>query len=186
VLGFFSAIELAHLKLSRFTPANRSLDLAEEDDLALRMLRLGAHWWPNGRLYERHKTAIDQRIPYDFHFPPNVQVGYPSSGGMWVLKFLADSDAWYDEDEYNDYRKPSLPKKPYEWEASMSFVLTMDERCDVLKGFGARFYQSEDCEDVPRTLEEGVKMGRRYEELLKKMEDDDYRRDWLEPPETEL
>ena len=60
VLGFFSAVELAYLKLPRFKPANRSLDLAEEDDLALRMLRLGAHWWPNGSLYEQHKRAIGQ------------------------------------------------------------------------------------------------------------------------------
>jgi hypothetical protein len=86
---------------------------------------------------------------------------------MWVLKFLADSDAWYDEDA-DIYRKPSLQKKPLAWESSMSYVLTMDERREVLKSFGASFYRSEDCEDVPRTLEEGVKKGRRYKELLKK------------------
>ena len=44
VLGYFSAVELAHLNLSRTKPATRSSDPAEEDDLALRMLRLGAHW----------------------------------------------------------------------------------------------------------------------------------------------
>ena len=35
VLGFFSAVELAYLKLPRFKPANCSLDLAEKDHLTL-------------------------------------------------------------------------------------------------------------------------------------------------------
>src|SRR5271156_4435185 len=46
-LGYFSAVELFYLNLSRAKPANRSSDPTEEDDLALRMLRLGAHWWPS-------------------------------------------------------------------------------------------------------------------------------------------
>ena len=54
VLGYFSAVELVYLNLSRTKPANRSSDPAEEDDLALRMLRLGAHWWPSWDLYTLH------------------------------------------------------------------------------------------------------------------------------------
>jgi hypothetical protein len=56
VLGYFSAVELAHLNLSRTKPINRSSDPAEEDDLALRMLRLGAHWWLSWDLYTLHQT----------------------------------------------------------------------------------------------------------------------------------
>jgi hypothetical protein len=51
----------------------------------------------------------------------------------------------------------------------------MDERCEVLKDFGATFYEKvEDCEDIAKTLQEGIQKGKRYEELLKKMEDIKY------------
>jgi hypothetical protein len=80
IFGYFSAVELVHLNLSRTKPANRSPDPAEEDDLALRMLRLGAYWWPSWDLYAIHREQTIEGIPYDFHFPPNVNVGYPSSG----------------------------------------------------------------------------------------------------------
>ena len=49
---------------------------------------------------------------------------------------------------------------------------TMDERCAVLERFGAKFYANvEDCPDIPKSLEEGIGIGRKYESLLKKMED---------------
>lgn len=177
VLGYFSAIELAHLNLSRTIPANRSSDPAEEDNLALGMLRLGAHWWPSWELYARHREQIMEGIPYDFHFPPIVNVGYPSSGkGVWVVKFSVDQQTWDDEDG----RKPYLSRKPDDWDGKMRMALTMDERCEVLKGFGATFYETvEDCEDIPKTLLEGIRKGRQYEELLKKMEDMNYVDRWL-------
>ena len=53
VLDYFSAVELAHLNLSRTKPASRSSDPVE-DDLALRMLCLDAHWWPSWDLYTLH------------------------------------------------------------------------------------------------------------------------------------
>ncbi|KAI9870061.1 MAG: hypothetical protein M1830_004733 [Pleopsidium flavum] len=177
VLGYFSAVELAHLNLSRTKPANRSSHPAEEDDLALRMLRLGAHWWPSWDLYALHQERIIEGIPYDFHFPPNVNVGYPSSGkGVWVFKFSADKQTWDEEDE----RKPYLERKPDDWDGKINMALTMDERCEVLKDFGATFYENvEDCKDIAKTLQEGIQEGKRYEELLKKMEDMKYVDKWL-------
>jgi hypothetical protein len=53
VLSYFSAVELAHLNLSRTKPTSRSSDPVE-DDLALRMLCLDAHWWPSWDLYTLH------------------------------------------------------------------------------------------------------------------------------------
>jgi predicted metal-binding protein len=48
----------------------------------------------------------------------------------------------------------------------------MDERCAVLERFGATFYANiEDCPDILKSLKEGIKIGRKYESLLKKMED---------------
>jgi hypothetical protein len=89
VLGFFSFIEMVQLQLSCFEPGKRSSNTAEEDELALRLLRLGAHWWANPNRYAYHKEQIDNRTPYDFHFPPTIKVGYPSTGGgVLVFKYL--------------------------------------------------------------------------------------------------
>ena len=50
-----------------------------------------------------------------------------------------------------------------------------------MKDFGATFYEKvEDCEDIAKTLEEGIRKGKRYEELLKKMGDMKYVDRWLE------
>ena len=50
-------------------------------------------------------------------------------------------------------------------------VFTMDERCAALKAFGATFCRNiEECPDIPSSLGEGIKAGRHYEEMLKKME----------------
>ena len=87
VLSSFTPIELEYLNLSRTASANRSASLAEEDVLALGMLRLGAHWWPSRELYARHQEKILDGIPYDFHFPPEVRVAYASSGnGVWGIQ----------------------------------------------------------------------------------------------------
>jgi hypothetical protein len=105
VLGFFSAVEMVHLQLLRSEPAKRSSDTAEEDELSLRMLRLGAHWWPNPNRYAYHKEQIDDRTPYDFHFPPTITVGYSSTdGGVWVVKYITDSDCIN--------ASPSLQRRP--------------------------------------------------------------------------
>ena len=77
--------------------------------------------------------------------------------------------------------KPSLEGMPDDCSARINMTVTADERCEVLKSFGARFYDTvEECEDIPKTLEEGRLKGKRYELLLRKMEDDDYLSRWLE------
>jgi hypothetical protein len=107
--SLYSIQDALFLYLVFLISANRSSDPAEEDDLALRILRLDAHWWPSWDLYAVHQRRIVGGIPYDFHFPPNVNVGYPSSGkGMWVFKFSADERTWDEEDE----RKPYLEVEP--------------------------------------------------------------------------
>ena len=46
-----------------------SYDAKEENILALRMLQLGAHWWPSQQLYDRHRR---EDVPYGHHFPPDI------------------------------------------------------------------------------------------------------------------
>jgi hypothetical protein len=178
VLGYFSAVEMVHLHLPRFEPSRRSSNTDEEDELALRMLRLGAHWWPNPKRYKYHKEKMKDRFPYDYHFPPSIAVGYPSSQqGVWVLKFLDPDDNWTHEMN----REPSVPKCPDGWEQKLSYVLTMNERCDALRDFGAEFYERiEDCEDIDLTLEGAVERGKGYDVLLRKMEDEEYVEKWID------
>jgi hypothetical protein len=111
-------------------------------------------------------------MPYDFHFLPEITVGYPSSGGMWAFKFLADSGSWH-RPGFDEWW-PSLRQRPENWNAKMNYVLTMDERCEDLKDFGVIFYEK-DCDDVATTLEEAAEKGRHYEMLLKTMDDFEYR-----------
>lgn len=63
----------------------------------------------------------------------------------------------------------------------------MDERCEVLKSFGAKFYQrTEDCPDIASTLQDAIESGERHEKLLQKMEDMRYLDKWLEGIEGDI
>ncbi|KAJ8127490.1 hypothetical protein O1611_g6147 [Lasiodiplodia mahajangana] len=135
VIGRF--IALKQLGLSNIKPAPRSHDETEEDGLALGMMRQGAHWWPSWQVYVRHCDRLDAQMPYGFHFPPRVYVGYPSSGdGVWVSKFSEDRVGYAE----NDSAKPYLERIPEDLDAHLNMALNADERCEVLKLFGAKFY----------------------------------------------
>ena len=115
-------------------------------------------------------------IPYDYHFPPRLHMGYSSGGGVWVLKYSQDIQTWDEEDT----RKPYLTQKPDDFEGKIHMALTMDEHCDVLREFGAIFYaKAEECEDIPASLEEGIRRGEAYRELLGRMDDPHYVDRWL-------
>jgi hypothetical protein len=46
-----------------------------------------------------------------------------------------------------------LERKSDDWEGKTKMALTIDERCGILKDFGATFYEKvEDCEDIVKTL----------------------------------
>ncbi|KAK8128644.1 hypothetical protein PG984_009752 [Apiospora sp. TS-2023a] len=182
VYGFFTAVQLKQLGLSNIEEANRSNDSDEEDRLSVAMLQQGAHWWPSWGLYLRHSREITD-IPYAFHFPPSIHVAYPSSGnGVWVLKGSLDRD-WEGQD---DFIRPLLPRVPEGLGPRRNLALTADEECEALKHFGATFYESSDeCEDIPKTLNEGIERGKRYEAMLKRMEDPHYVDAWLEQGSTE-
>jgi hypothetical protein len=161
VLGYLTGAELAWLGLSRLEETQRSSSPDEEDAFAFQMLRLGARWWPSWKFYSKHSQKMAE-IPYGYHFPLSIHVGYPSKGGVWVLKTANDGVRLPDDAE----------ERPEDW-AKAVMACTMDERCAVLERLGAIFYANvEECPDVPKSLEEGTEIGRRYECLLKNMEDD--------------
>ncbi|EFY85112.1 hypothetical protein J3459_015869 [Metarhizium acridum] len=64
-------IEMQRLNLPRTHDASRS---GNEDDMPVRLLQLGARWWPDWGTYARHKTAMDDDVEYRHHFPPRLEV----------------------------------------------------------------------------------------------------------------
>ncbi|KAI4613511.1 uncharacterized protein J4E87_009812 [Alternaria ethzedia] len=171
--------ELEHLELSRkMSDPGPFSDQEQEDAFALRMLHLGARWWPSLKFYERHtRDGIypygSISYPYGHHFPSDLHVAYtPNGSGLWVLAVWAEnSQSWLEE--YDP------PRKPEDW-VDLAYCRTMEERCKILEEFGATFYEDvEQCDKLPWNLDEGVREGKKYEGLLRKMEDDKYLDDWM-------
>lgn len=189
VTGRFTGAELEWLgfpRVSRYSevevPAGDDEEFFEKENaFAFRMMQLGARWWPSREFEAKHDT-LD--YPYGYHYPPDVHVGYssqstqssPSSEGkgnaVIILKTFAGN---------SPLRLPEhdAPEKPEDW-SRLAACRTMQERCDVLRDFGASEYADiSKCPDTPQSLEEGVAEGRRYEALLRKMEDMKYLDEWL-------
>lgn len=147
-----------------------SYDATEEDILTLRMMQLGAHWWPSQELYNRHRR---EDVPYGHHFPPDIEVCYPFSRGLLVLR------TWAGNSQYLDGLPGVPPETPDDW-SRLALCASMEERCDVLRESGAVYYETADeCPDIAESLGEGVAQGKEYERLLKLMEDRDYVDEWL-------
>ena len=80
-------------------------------------------------------------------------MGYPSTGGVWVLKLLNGQDL---PDEF----------------AKVQMAFTMDERCDALQTVGATFYAAvSECEDIAKSLEDGIAIGKHWEERMKAIDE---------------
>lgn len=152
ILGSFTGAELEWLGLSRLEPSRRSLDETEEDEFCYQMLRLGARWWKSLAYQENRWDRTQGGWPYTECFPPALFVGYPSTGGLWLLKV---PNGEFGPDEFG----------------RVVLAFTMDERCAALKHLGATFYPTVDaCPDIAKSLEDGIAIGKRYEELMKQMD----------------
>lgn len=56
----------------------------------------------------------------------------------------------------------------------------MEERCEVLRDFGAIEWDNvKKCPDIPQVLEDRVAEGKKYEKFLRDMKDDEYLDKWL-------
>jgi hypothetical protein len=119
-------VEMSALGIDRFHDSDRALEQADEDAFCTRLRKYGASFW-----------ELPPRWPYPVNWCQNmdacvkptkevrVEVGFPASGGVWVLD---TSQGWVG----------LYPKS-----AGLRNSLTMDERCEVLKNLGGRF-----CEDI--------------------------------------
>ncbi|KAL8842263.1 MAG: hypothetical protein Q9170_000589 [Blastenia crenularia] len=153
VLGTVRGVELEWLGLSRSEPSLRSLDPQEEDEFCYQMLRLGGQWFKSEAFRDNRESRASGGYPYDENFPPKLQVGYPGSGGVWVLKQLHSEEL---PDEF----------------AKVEMAFTMDERCVALEAVGAKFYANiSDCTDIPASLEDGITIGKYWEAMLKAIDE---------------
>lgn len=63
----------------------------------------------------------------------------------------------------------------------MALSTSMDEGCAFLMGFGATLFEDRDrCDKLSKTLEQGIAEGKRYEELMRKIEHNHYLDKWME------
>lgn len=165
------AMTLQHLGLPHTRDTARVA--SEDDGLALRMVQLGAQWWPSWDLYFRHSSRIDSGIFYDFHYPSAVDVAVPSSGGFWVANFTQDRTRHQYEEKSC---QPWLPHAPDLWRKKMRYALTMDDKAEMMKELGATFHKSVDEVDgLAKTVEEAVSLFEPFKKRLENMEDNEYR-----------
>lgn len=112
-------VDMQFLQLDRFSAARRSSDMAQEDEFCTRMRKIGVTWWADEQVWIDVQCGIRERTELESR---QLIFGWPTNReGVWVLRY--DS----------------------EWEVPRDFgkvfmALNMDERCQVMKHFGATFY----------------------------------------------
>jgi hypothetical protein len=99
--------QLEYLSLREDENPLRFSDPVEEDAFCERLLLLGAEW--------RQDQVLHETNPWEY----DLEVGYPTTGGVWILKAA----------------RPLPPKFEKLYSAS-----NMDERCQILQELGAAFY----------------------------------------------
>ncbi|GIZ43189.1 hypothetical protein CKM354_000642700 [Cercospora kikuchii] len=148
-------------------PETADAETNQEDSFSLRLMQLGGRWWKSQQYFNHHFGEAEW--PYGHHFPPDLDVGYPASGGVLVLRTFAENSL------YRSDLPDTLPEKPEHYWELLSVCATMEERCAALRKLGAVFYDSiEDVTDLPNSVEDGVAQARNWEELMDKMDDRDY------------
>ena len=109
-------VDIQFLQLDRFMPAQRSANVAHEDEFCAYMHKVGTTWWAD----EQEWIEVQLRVR---ELEDRVLVfGWPSSGeGAWVLRYESESKVPSDV-------------------GSVHMAVDMDEWCRIMKDFGATFY----------------------------------------------
>ncbi|KAL2844077.1 hypothetical protein BJY01DRAFT_248322 [Aspergillus pseudoustus] len=128
-------------------PLKRDRNQEAEDEVCKKLLLLGATWYDSKSRFKLLAAAADNSRSarakfYDDEVPAAtkteslyVKVGWPSTGGLWVL-------------EFSDWRFEEVVDDDVEWEGNehghesglVVLAKDMDERCDILERLGGKFY----------------------------------------------
>ncbi|KAF7877321.1 hypothetical protein EAF04_001004 [Stromatinia cepivora] len=111
-------VDMNVLSLDRFHPTQQSPDPIEEDGFCTLMRKIGAIWWKSVHHREKEWTSLK----YGYQHP---------GGGAWVPR--------YDAHEGMEHLLPGDFGR-------IKMAMAMDERLEVMREFGAVFYEKE--EDV--------------------------------------
>lgn len=117
VKGPADLVDLQFLGVERLRASKRSKNPSEEDAFCENMRKIGAKWWESEEEYfsvllgERERTKMEER---------ELVMGWPSSGGIWVLRYERQRD---------------IPKDF----GRLHMAMNMDERSEVIQEYGGRF-----------------------------------------------
>ena len=127
------SVELDFLGLDRFHAMNRTYNVTEEDIFCRKLRLVGGKWWISywdyvgaTQAHRRKMTTEEEQVLY---------LGWPKSGGVWVLRLPSHNYFWYGFDRAKNAH-------------------TMEERCTALKLSGAMFFEHpKDCVYVKPLLD---------------------------------
>lgn len=112
-------VDMRFLQLDRFSTAQRSSNMVQEDEFCTRMRKIGAIWWANEQTWIDVQCGMRERTEFKSR---HLIFGWPTNGeGVWFLRYDNEREV------SKDFGK-------------ISIVINMDERCQVMKHYGATFY----------------------------------------------
>ena len=116
-------VDMRFLSLNHFQPSQRSNNIVEEDEFCAFMRRIRTTWWAS----EREWIDVQLGVKESTEFEKRVLVlGRPSDAvGVWVLRFASEREV------------------PCDF-GRLGMVISMDERVEVIKEYGAMFYEDPD------------------------------------------
>ena len=119
-----AGVEMDWLGLDKMREIQTSGSQPEEDELCLKLRRLGAKWWS----YPGQEGSIEDRIKNYPDGPIEIETGWPNTGeGVWVLR----------------------TKKYDRGRAAVRQCKSMDERSQLIKELGGTFYRDpEECPEL--------------------------------------
>jgi len=113
-------LDMLFLSVPRTHPSQRSPSADEEDRFCNLMRRIGANFWPSKKewiqvmMQLREITEEEEKV---------MVYGWPTDGvGVWVLRY------------------GSASQMPLDF-GRMSFAMNMDERIQIMKEYGAKFFE---------------------------------------------
>lgn len=119
-----NGVEMVFLGLDRFNPPSERFEDAEAEDAFGRELRKigGKRWKSEQRYLDAYFAEGNGTKLTEAELKVNIY-GWPDNGGLWVLHYPTE------EDVPNDI-------------ARLNMAFTMEERCQLLKEYNAKFYEN--------------------------------------------